>query len=211
MSKIMNLLCLQKKNLTQKLFVYNGNYLSKIYKYNALCKQYHSSTGTDAPSLYLMSELHVSKQGLEKLKDYASLEIVSSLNSPIKDTEDSSITLLDSIQDDVDIESDSIEKVYQSELSETMEEALSYLPDKESEILISRFYDNLTYKEIGAEKGITVEGVRKNINRGLHHLKNSPIESKLHSFYDEYSHTIWQGGIGSFRRSESSSVERSVI
>jgi RNA polymerase sigma factor (sigma-70 family) len=72
-----------------------------------------------------------------------------------------------------------------SELKRVMAKQMSNLGDQEQEILKARYWDNLTYAEIGAELRISAERVRQVEAKALRKLKHPSRADSLAAFIEE--------------------------
>ncbi len=110
-----------------------------------------------------------------------------SLDEPIKGIEDEAVTVIDSIADDTaaqELET-AEDGIFISELKKAIDKAMSeHLTEFQRDIIRGRFYDNKTFKELGAENGVNGERIRTEEKHALRRLKNHKRE--LETFREHY-------------------------
>ena len=85
------------------------------------------------------------------------------------------------------------------------------LPEREAEVIRSRYKGNRTLKQCGEDLGISPERVRQLQDRGLRVLRSSKVTKKLLPYLTEgYIREVgYRAGAGSFKRH--GSVEERII
>lgn len=76
------------------------------------------------------------------------------------------------------------ESMWQKQLQETVEAALSTVPEQYREILRMRYWDNMSLRDVGDLRGISCERVRQMENKGIRILRQPRNACHLISFYD---------------------------
>lgn len=110
---------------------------------------------------------------------------VVSMDAPLDDdTED---TLADLVADPVDQYETANEKIWNEELRAALDAALDKLPQRESAVIRSRFYDGLSLAATGKQMGVSAERVRQLQTRGLKKLRQTAPRSGIERFIDEAS------------------------
>lgn len=128
-----------------------------------------------------------------------------SFSAPIADAEDSVIE--DIIADDTDIEEEVAKKIYDEELHNALEDALSKLnPDREK-VLRLYYYNGRTLEQIGEELGVTSARAGQLHKSGLRDLRHPRIVKDLEKYID--SRTNFYLGVSA--HSQQSPVELLVI
>lgn len=100
-------------------------------------------------------------EGLESGNAYSTLSLDAGDNS-----EDGAFTMLDTMG----IEDDGLEHV---ELRESLKPLLAALPAREKNILMLRFFKNMTQSQIAAEVGVSQMHVSRLLSRTLDHLREA--------------------------------------
>lgn len=122
---------------------------------------------------YLIEEMWVDEKRFKAIKQAGNA--TKNISLEIKDEEDSSWIIL------LDTKESIIEILHKNELKEAVREALSFVWDREKEILSLRFR-NCTLQEISNIYWITKERVRQIIVNSLDKIKNSSCWSRLSKF-----------------------------
>ena len=100
-------------------------------------------------------------------------------------------------------------RLWHEDLRVALDAALSKLPTDEAETLISRYYQEKTYDEIGAMYGTTPAKVRNREYNGLQRLRRP--SAGLIRFVDEQTNFYTSVGVEAFKRTNTSAVEMLTI
>lgn len=141
--------------------------------------------------------IYLKEPTVEELAEYCNMETekvtelftnnknVISLDGPIKDDEDGS--LVEFIPSDDNMNDTVLDEVERHNLSEKIDEVLSFLTDQEAEVLRSRFglgeYEPKTLEEIGKTFGVTRERIRQIEAKALRKLRHPSKLKQLENFY----------------------------
>lgn len=131
-----------------------------------------------------------------------------SLDTPLGD-DPKGDTWLDMLEDPCDAYEAADERLWREELRAALDTALSKLPAEEAETLISRYYQEKTYEEIGASSGTTPGKVRSREYSGLQRLRRP--SAGLIRFVDERTDFYTSVGVAAFHRTHTSAVEMLAI
>lgn len=117
-------------------------------------------------------------QGRKQMRD--PLHRAHSLNAPLRDDPDAG-GLEDILEDPVGLQEveEHVDKLY---LHAALEKALATLPEAERAVLLSRYYQGRTLREVGRERGISFERVRKIEAAGLRRLRHPRVLQELQQF-----------------------------
>lgn len=133
-----------------------------------------------------------------------------SLDTPLTDDVDSG-DLMDVVADPAGLQWRECleESTWRKQLQEAVGAALSTVPEQYREILLLRYWENMTLEDVGDLRGIGKERVRQMENKGIRILRQPKTASQLYAFYDFdfYSGT----GLGAFRYSGMSVQERYLM
>ena len=136
------------------------------------------------------------------------LNTSKSLNERVGDED---TELIEFVKDSKNSQYDAvIDDVYNSELRDELEKAISCLSDKGAYVIRSRYFKDKLQREIALEMGVTGSYIRELEFKALQKLKRY---QGLRSFHEEIMSTYaWRGfGLKIFKSTGSSSVERAVI
>lgn len=137
------------------------------------------------------------------------LDFCAELDAPVSD--DSDETLLDFIPDSRDLMGSAEEEIYQMQLHDVLEKAISTLPDREASTIRRYFWGGLSLDEIGDELGTSREAARQLKDKGLLTLRRQKHQSGLDQFIEERVNYYSGTSDSAFRISGSSSTEKKAI
>lgn len=186
------------------------NQKTLISKYDRIMNAYRVELGRDATPEELRVFLGLSKDQFEQLeKDRLALRIRST--SEVIGGEDDDLTLEDILPAEGDQYEDVIDKVQQEQLSRALWGAVDQLPEREAEVIRSRYQGNRTLKQCGDHLGISPERARQLQDRGLRALRSPKMTKRLLPYLtDGYIHEAgYRTGISSFKRY--GSVEERIV
>lgn len=160
--------------------LYNSGYI-------ALCNAVERyDLGRGAFSTYFM--LHL-KTAFAEATGYRSekqrrdpLHHASSLDDPVPGTDD--MVLGDFIPDGTDLEDDTVEKIWQKELHEALEKALSTLLPTEEQVLRTMYYDGLSLSEVAENIGVTYENAKYLNHKAIGKLRRGEARKCIEPFID---------------------------
>lgn len=177
----------------------------RIRAYKKLCKKYDDIP--DAESV--MTELNLSqKQYDDMILTIINCECIS-LDSVVKGQKDSNkeTTVSDLIADPDDIEQDIIEH----QLTELFWKCLDTLDDRSKEILLKRYRQDQTLKQIANDLGMTRQRVNQIEQKALYQLKVIGEIQDLADFYDYDCGLSYHSGIRRFKDKGISGTEELVL
>lgn len=146
---------------------------------------------------------------IERLEIYS--QSIASLDSPVND--DSDQTLIDSIQDDCNIENNIINEMYdrysKNELWNIVED---YTTERENHIIREYFLYNKSMPEIAKNENVTVSRIREIREKGLRKLKFGKAKRELLEKFDIVDSGIYKNSYGNFsQHNNTSKVEYIAI
>ena len=144
---------------------------------------------------------------IERLEIYS--KSIASLDSPVND--DSDQTLIDSIQDDCNLENNIINEMYdQYSKNELWSIVEDYTTERENHIIREYFLYNKSMPEIA--KNVTVSRIREIREKGLRKLKFGKAKRELIEKFDIVDSGIYKNGYGNFtQHNNTSKVEYIAI
>lgn len=108
----------------------------------------------------------------------------------------------------------SIDIIYAEQLRAVLWSMVDTLPGNEPEIIRKRYREELTFKEIGQQLGISVEAVRQWEKKGLRELRKPSKARILEGFLEDgriYNSALYGNGVSCFNRTWTSSTERVAL
>ena len=181
-----------------------------LYRYDKYMNAFRAELGRDATDDELQTLLGISKAQFEQLKkDRLTLRIRST--SEVIGGENDDVTLEDILPAEGDQYEDVIDKVQQEQLSRALWGAVDQLPEREAEVIRSRYQGNRTLKQCGDHLGISPERAKQLQDRGLRALRSPKMTKRLLPYLtDGYIHEAgYRTGISSFKRY--GSVEERIV
>jgi len=184
-----------------------------INRYNRALEEYRKKYGCFPSNNDIATLLEISKCKAENLRRDARIQHIDSLDRSITSDADE-MCLIESVSDEHDCFEELEERIFQEQLSIVLWELVETLKPIERDIIKLRFKDDLTLDEIATRYGKSKERIRQIQERALRTLSRGPSSRKLKSFltYDRaYSLGLQCTGLGAFRKTHTSSVERAVL
>ena len=184
----------------------------RIRKYNRIVQEwqqdYHRSP-SDEEICYFYG---VSEKMLDKVHKARIMAQIGSLDVPVG--EETENTLYDLLPSPTDSTEQSLDKIYTEQLRAILWSMAEELPGNEPEIIRKRYREELTFKEIGQQLGISVEAVRQCEKKGLRELRKPSKARILREFLEDgwiYNSALHGNGVSSFNRTWTSSTERAAL
>ena len=184
----------------------------RIRKYNGIVQEwqqdYHRSP-SDEEICYFYG---VSEKMLDKVHKARIMAQIGSLDVPVG--EETENTLYDLLPSPTDSTEQSLDKIYAEQLRAILWSMVEELPGNEPEIIRKRYREELTFKEIGQQLGISVEAVRQWEKKGLRELRKPSKARILREFLEDgwiYNSALHGNGVSSFNRTWTSSTERAAL
>ena len=144
---------------------------------------------------------------LDKIEKNAYMRSVASLDKVRIEGEDE-CTLNEVLPDDNDCMEAVEDNIYRDALKKTIWKAVDELPDEQSRVIHERYELNKDLKEIA---GMTWGRAAFLEQSALSALRSGKTGRTLRPFYDIYKGALRGNGIGTFRRTNTSSTERIAI
>ena len=153
-----------------------------IGQYNKIQSHFMGKYGRNATVTEVADILYLSVKDIERLEKYmfqSSAPI--SLDSPLTADEGSDLTVADSVADTtINIEEQVVEEIVNEEVSKVWTEVERVLKNPTmKDIIIYRFRDNMTLKEIADRIGMTSESVRHYEAKAIRRLRSDSRTKRL--------------------------------
>lgn len=181
---------------------------NRMLKYQKIISMFYKEYNREPTEAEISRHLGVSIPVVRKLKKDIVMTELASLDSPLKDTEDS-LCLGDSITSTDNIEELVIDDIYNKQLKEDLWEFVdSSLDDRGKTVIKARFVENRTLQSLSDELGVSRELIRQYESKSLRKLRNG---AKARAFREKYELEIcnaWRGSLGTFNTTWTSSTEQ---
>lgn len=125
--------------------------------------------------------------------------------------EEEGITLGDTIADPQDQFAQTEERIYTRQLHEDIEKSLEQIPDKNAEVIRSRYFDGKTLAQIGEAHGVSIETIRQRERQALRELRG-PKGKRLQAYREDILSGAYRGsGLSRYRDTGTSSTEYTAM
>lgn len=179
----------------------------KMFKYQKSFKELAQELNRIPTNAELSEYMKISAGELEELKKYG--QGVSSLDTPL--SEDECLTIGDTIKADINLENDTVDKIYEeyvrSELWGIVERHTDVL---ENEVIRQIFIENKTMSKVAEDLGLTLQKVRTIRAKGLRRLRIGNAKRELLEKFEIAEAPIYRNGCASFKQ-VGSNVENIVV
>lgn len=189
----------------------------RIREYNKMVQKWQQNYHRKPTDGEICHFLDLSWEMLENLKKAVQMAKIGSLDIPIGEDEDCSLYELipGSIDEEEQVESMVLEKVQKEELCAVVWALVDSLTDTQAKTIRARYQDNMTFREIAEDQGVSVEMARQRERQGLRELRKPSKSKLLRPFLPDdnriYSMGLQGNGVGSFNRTWTSSTERAAL
>ena len=133
-----------------------------------------------------------------------------SLDAPLGDEQDGD-TLLDFQEDPADQIEDAERRIWLEQLRETMNKAISSLPEEQQAVLKCRYWKDLTREETSAVLGFNGTQAQLYERKALNKLARDKYRNGLSQFVEERTAYYTHVGVNKFNSTHTSAVEKIVI
>ena len=189
----------------------------RIREYNKMVQKWQQNYHRKPTDGGICHFLDLSWEMLENLKKAVQMAKIGSLDVPIGEDGDCSLYDLipGSMDEEEQVESIVLEKVQKEELCAVVWPLVDSLTDDQAKTIRARYQDNMTFREIAEDQGVSVEMARQRERQGLRELRKPSKSKLLRPFLPDddriYSMGLQGNGVGSFNRTWTSSTERAAL
>ena len=191
---------LEKCGSTVRIPTHTRAKMSRIRKATSQLRQ---EQGKEPTAADIAALLGVSVEEVQEIQGY--MQGVASLDTPI--SEDNSLTLADTLQADLSLENDTVDKIYsehsKNELWGIVERFTS---DRENDIIKEIFLHNKTMSAVAREQGVTIERVRQTKKKGLRRLRMGKARRELLEKFDIAEAGLFRGGLNNYKEHNFTSI-----
>lgn len=190
---------------TVRIPTYTRTKMSRIRKATSQLRQ---EQGREPVPTEIAALLGVSVEEVQEIQGY--MQSVISLDTPI--AEDNSLTLADTLQADLSVENDTVDKIYsehsKNELWGIVER---YTATRKNDIIKEIFLHGKTMSAVAREQGVTIERVRQTKEKGLRRLRMGKAKRELLEKFDIVESRLYWGGMKNYKEHGTSIVEYLAI
>ena len=181
---------------------------TKMSRTRKAISQLRQEQGREPVPTEIAALLGVSVEEVQEIQGY--MQSVLSLDTPI--AEDNSLTLADTLQADLSVENDTVDKIYsehsKNELWGIVER---YTTTRENDIIKEIFLHGKTMSAVAREQGVTIERVRQTKEKGLRRLRMGKAKRELLEKFDIVESRLYRGGMKNYKEHGTSIVEYLAI
>ena len=181
---------------------------TKMSRIRKATSQLRQEQGREPVPTEIAALLGVLAEEVQEIQGY--MQSVVSLDTPI--SEDNSLTLADTLQADLSVENDTVDKIYseysKNELWGIVER---YTATRENDIIKEIFLHGKTMSAVAREQGVTIERVRQTKEKGLRRLRMGKAKRELLEKFDIVESRLYRGGMENYKEHGTSIVEYLAI
>lgn len=182
-----------------------------IRRYNKITQEYLTEYNRKPTMIEYKALLKVSEAELNSIIRASDKSSAISIDKEYSSSDGDTYTLLDTIPDSSDPYEDILNQVNNEQLAGVLSEALASINPIQAESIKYHYYENKTYKEIGAMLGISPERVRTRICDGMIHIRRGKYSRQLRDYIEIQYSNAYKGGLSQFKTSFTSTTEYSAI
>lgn len=176
---------------------------AKMSRIRKATSQLRQEQGKEPTVKEIAALLGVSVEEVQEIQGY--MQSVISLDTPI--AEDNSLTLADTLQTDLSVENDTVDKIYsehsKNELWGIVER---YTTTRENDIIKEIFLHGKTMSAVAREQGVTIERVRQTKEKGLRRLRMGKAKRELLEKFDIAEAGLFRGSLNNYREHDFVSI-----
>ena len=181
---------------------------AKMSRIRKATSQLRQEQGKEPTVKEIAALLGASVEEVQEIQGY--MQSVISLDTPI--AEDNSLTLADTLQTDLSVENDTVDKIYsehsKNELWGIVER---YTTTRGNDIIKEIFLHGKTMSAVAREQGVTIERVRQTKEKGLRRLRMGKAKRELLEKFDIVESRLYWGGMKNYKEHGTSIVEYLAI
>lgn len=181
---------------------------AKMSRIQRATSQLRQEQGREPTAADIAALLGVSVEEVQEIQGYS--QSVLSLDTPI--AEDNSLTLADTLQADLSLENDTVDKIYsehsKNELWGIVER---YTATRENGIIKEIFLHGKTMAQVAREQGLSFDRIRQIKEKGLRRLRIGKAKRELLEKFDIVESRLYRGGMENYKEHGTSIVEYLAI
>lgn len=175
----------------------------KMTRLRRATSQLRKEQGREPTAAEIADCMGASVEQVQEIQGY--MQGVASLDTPL--TEDSSLTLADTLQAETSVENETIDKMYaehsKNELWGIVERFTSI---RENEVIKEYFINRKTMSQIARESGISLDRIRQIKEKGLRRLRMGKARRELLKKFDIIESRLYRGGLNNYQEHDFTSI-----
>ena len=191
---------LEKCGSTVRIPTHTRAKMSRIRKATSQLRQ---EQGKEPTAADIAALLGVSVEEVQEIQGY--MQSVISLDTPI--AEDNSLTLADTLQADLNVENDTVDKIYsehsKNELWGIVER---YTATRENDIIKEIFLHKKTMAQVAREQDLSFDRIRQIKESGLRKLRIGKAKRELLEKFDIAEAGLFRGSLNNYREHDFVSI-----
>ena len=176
---------------------------TKMSRIRKATSQLRQEQGKEPTAADIAALLGVSVEEVQEIQGY--MQSVISLDTPI--TEDNSLTLADTLQADLNVENDTVDKIYsehsKNELWGIVER---YTATRENDIIKEIFLHKKTMAQVAREQDLSFDRIRQIKESGLRKLRIGKAKRELLEKFDIAEAGLFRGSLNNYREHDFVSI-----
>ena len=176
---------------------------AKMLRIRKATSQLRQEQGREPTAADIAALLGVSVEEVQEIQGYS--QSVLSLDTPI--AEDNSLTLADTLQDDLSLENDTVDKIYsehsKNELWGIVER---YTATRENGIIKEIFLHGKTMAQVAREQGLSFDRIRQIKEKGLRRLRIGKAKRELLEKFDIAEAGLFRGSLNNYKEHNYTSI-----
>lgn len=191
---------LEKCGSTVRIPSHTRQKMSRIRKATSQLRQ---EQGREPTAADIAALLGISVEEVQEIQGY--MQGTASLDVFISD--DNSLTLADTLQADLSLENDTVDKIYKEHSKNELWGIVErYTAAKENEIIKEIFLHNKTMAAVAREQGATIARIRQIKEAGLRRLRIGKAKRELLEKFDIVEAGLFRGGLTSYKEHNFTSI-----
>lgn len=181
---------------------------AKMSRIRRATSQLRQEQGKEPTAADIAVLLGVSVEEVQEIQGY--MQSAISLDAPI--AEDNSLTLADTLQADLSVENDTVDKIYSEHAKNELWGIVErYTAIRENNIIKEIFLHNKTMAAVAREQGVTIDRIRQIKEKGLRRLRMGKAKRELLEKFDIVESRLYRGGMKNYKEHGTSIVEYLAI
>ncbi len=181
-----------------------GHTRAKMTKCRRAIQRLEQDLGREPKNIEIAALMGISEKEAQEMQAY--MQGVGSLDTPISD--DDSLTLSDTLQADLSVEDETIDKIYAEHSKNELRGILErYTTEKENHVIREIFINNQTMSAVARAENLSLDRIRQIKEKGLRRLRIGKARRELLQKFDVVESSLYRGTLENFREHDSTIVE----